>query len=68
MSRVLASDVHLTTATHGVVHLQAGTREADVPQWVRDERAPRLVPPVPARIEDSDEPLLGDHVWVDAEE
>jgi hypothetical protein len=65
MSRVISADVYVHTATHGVVHLSAGTRESDVPQWLKDEKARRLVPPVPARIEDSDQPLLGDHLWVD---
>ena len=67
-TRIIAADVFLQSATHGTVHLAAGTLEADVPRYLKDEKAPRLVAPVPAHIEVSDEPLLGDHVWAEVEE
>ena len=45
-TRVIAQDVYLNTASHGVVHLTAGTAEADVPTWLLDEKAQRQVQPV----------------------
>jgi hypothetical protein len=41
------------------VHLRAGTRFEDLPEWVKTAK------PVDANGDEVDEPLLGDHFWVD---
>jgi hypothetical protein len=62
--RVIAADTHVTSRTLGHLVLRKGTPETEIPRELLDERAQHLVV-TPPRMEDTDAPLLGDHVWSD---
>jgi hypothetical protein len=63
VSRVIKFEVHVTSRTAGLLVLRKGTRESDLPRELLDERAQHLVV-TPPRMEGTDEPLIGDHLWV----
>jgi hypothetical protein len=63
--RVIAADTHVTSRILGHLVLKKGTLESDLPRELLDERSQHCVVEV-RHMEDTADPLLGDHLWVDA--
>ena len=62
-TRSLKTDVYINSRTLGPLHLAKGTLETDLPRALLDERVAALVETV-RHMEDTADPLLGDHLWV----